>query len=69
MTYPSEPAQPGLIWRKSSYSTGQNDCVEVARIQAAVLIRDSKDPRGGHLAVSARTWESLISSIKNGGQG
>jgi hypothetical protein len=56
-----------IMWRKSSKSTGQNDCVEIARTGTAVLIRDSKNRGGGHLAVSARTWASLITSIKHGG--
>jgi hypothetical protein len=60
MTSPTD-----ISWRKSSFSTGQNDCVEVARTPAAVLVRDSKNPGGGHLAVTARTWESLIAAIKH----
>jgi hypothetical protein len=62
MTSPTD-----ISWRKSSFSTGQNDCVEVARTPAAVLIRDSKNPASGNLTVTAHTWESLITSIRNGG--
>jgi len=57
----------GLIWRKASRSTGQNDCVEVTRTPTAVLIRDSKNPGGPHLAITAQTWESLITRVKDGG--
>jgi hypothetical protein len=55
-----------ITWHKSSFSTGQNDCVEVAHSGAAVLIRDSKNPGGGHLTVSKRTWGSLICRVKDG---
>lgn len=30
-------------WRKSSYSGGANDCVEIAEIGPYVAIRDSKE--------------------------
>lgn len=40
-----------MIWRKSSYSGGENECVEVARTDARGLIRDSKNPDGPRLAV------------------
>ena len=32
----------GAWWRKSSYSGGANDCVEVAELGAYVAVRDSK---------------------------
>ena len=33
-------------WRKSSRSTGGNDCVEVAQTETSCLVRDSKNPDG-----------------------
>ncbi|MFJ6982590.1 MULTISPECIES: DUF397 domain-containing protein [unclassified Streptomyces] len=30
-------------WRKSSYSGGANDCVEIADLGSYVAVRDSKD--------------------------
>lgn len=30
------------VWRTSTYSGGNGDCVEVAGIPTAVLVRDSK---------------------------
>ena len=32
----------GTRWRKSSYSGGANDCVEVEELGAYVAVRDSK---------------------------
>ena len=62
MTSPTD-----ISWRKSSVSTGQNDCVEVASTSTMILIRDSKNPADGHLTVTTRTWESFITSIRNDG--
>ena len=54
-----------VTWRKSSFSTGQNDCVEVAATQAGVLVRDSKNRDAGFLAVSRSAWAELVAEIKN----
>jgi hypothetical protein len=34
-----------LVWRKSSF-TGNENCVELAHLPTALLVRDSKDPSG-----------------------
>jgi hypothetical protein len=59
------PAVP-TGWRKSSYSTAGNDCVEVARAGAAWAVRDSKDSGGGHLVVDAVAWREFTGRIKKG---
>ena len=55
-------------WRKSSYSGGVNDeqCVELGRLglEAGIGVRDSKDPDGGHLTLSAAQFASLIQQVK-----
>ena len=53
-------------WRKSSRSTGGNDCVEVAQAGANCLVRDSKDPDGACLALRPQAWASFIGHIKHG---
>lgn len=55
------------VWRKSSRS-GSNGgtCVELAALPGAVAVRDSKNPGGGHLAVSAQTFGVLLRDIKAG---
>ena len=55
-------------WRKSSYTGGANDnqCVELGRLAPGIGIgvRDSKDPDGGHLTLSAAQFAGLIEQIK-----
>lgn len=53
------PASPA--WFKSSYSgANTTECVEAAFVPAAVLIRDSKQPVGPHLRVSAHAWADFL---------
>ena len=51
-------------WRKSSRSTGGNDCVEVAQTEASCLVRDSKNPDGAHLGVRRQAWAAFIGDLK-----
>jgi hypothetical protein len=54
-------------WRKSSYSTGSGNCVEVARnIPGAVAVRDSKDPSGPVLRFTPEAWARLTERLKGG---
>jgi uncharacterized protein DUF397 len=53
-------------WRKSSYSTAGNDCVEVARTDSTYAVRDSKDPQGGYFTVTSAAWKVFTSRIKRG---
>ena len=54
-------------WRKSSYSGGDGNCVEVARnIPATVAVRDSKYPHGPILRFTTGEWKRLIDRVKAG---
>lgn len=53
---------PGVAWIKSSYSTTDENCVEVACVGEAVLVRDSKEPRGGALCLSRAAFGALCGS-------
>jgi hypothetical protein len=58
-----------LSWRKSSYSGGSGgQCVQVAA-PGSVLVRDSKNPDGGHLRFSARAWREFAARVKSGHAG
>jgi Domain of unknown function (DUF397) len=53
-------------WRKSTYSSGAANCVEVAFGSAVVGVRDSKQPEAGHLAVETTAFRSFVDYIKAG---
>jgi hypothetical protein len=54
-------------WRKSSYSGGAGNCVEVAgSLPGAVGVRDSKDPDGQPLVFTTSAWRAFASTVKNG---
>ncbi|MES9536337.1 MULTISPECIES: DUF397 domain-containing protein [unclassified Actinomadura] len=56
-----------LNWRKSSASTGGQECVEVAAAGQAVLVRDSRDISAGFLALAPAQWKALLAAIRDGG--
>ncbi|KOU18876.1 toxin [Streptomyces sp. WM6372] len=50
-----------VAWTKSSYSASDsNDCIEVARTPGTVLVRDSKRPDDGRLAVAPAAWDGFV---------
>ncbi|MEU8840723.1 DUF397 domain-containing protein [Streptomyces roseus] len=50
-----------VAWIKSSYSTADGaDCVEVAQAPGTVLVRDSKRPDDGRLAVAPGAWDGFV---------
>lgn len=53
------------VWRKSSRS-GTNGCVEVARIDDQIAVRDSKDPEGPALLFTTREWQAFLAGILAG---
>jgi Domain of unknown function (DUF397) len=56
-------------WRKSSRSTGGQDCIEVAQADASCLVRDSKNPEGACLAVSGQAWAAFTHRVKSQASG
>lgn len=52
-------------FRKSTYSTGNDDCVEGAVINTVVVIRDTKDRDSGHVPASSDAWASFTTAIRN----
>jgi hypothetical protein len=52
------------VWRKSSYSGTQSNCVEVAEFDHLVAVRDSKNPAGAALTFSPAAWTSFVTTLK-----
>jgi hypothetical protein len=57
-----------LTWRKSSHSGSEaSACVEVAALGEGLVARDSKDPQGPLLHLTAAAWTGLLGQVKSGG--
>lgn len=52
----------GAVFRKSSFSEGGGDCVEVARVEG-VAVRDSKDPDGPSLWFTLKEWTAFVLGV------
>ncbi|MFE7463726.1 DUF397 domain-containing protein [Streptomyces sp. NPDC057499] len=50
-------------WFKSSYSNGEVQCVEVARLGGAVGVRDSKQQAGPVLICAFGGWKAFVGSV------
>ena len=62
---PRSSAMPGAGWRKSSHSGQDGDCIEAGNDAGTILIRDSKDPDGPVLAVTARAWRLFTGVLRS----
>jgi Domain of unknown function (DUF397) len=58
----------GAVWKKSSRSNGNggNNCVEVAQLDTAIAVRDSKNPSGPALIFGSASWTEFLNSAKHG---
>jgi len=56
-----------MKWRKSSYSSDDGNCVEVADLDGgARAVRDSKDPSGAHLMFTGTEWFTFTAGVRAG---
>lgn len=54
------------VWRKSSYSSHNGDCVELAELGDVVGVRDSKDHQGPVVSVNRRTMATFVAALTSG---
>ncbi|QKV92485.1 DUF397 domain-containing protein [Streptomyces sp. NA02950] len=56
-----------FVFRKSSYSNGDYECVEVAtNVPNTVVIRDSKNPAGPIVRCSPAAWMAFSAAVGGG---
>jgi hypothetical protein len=59
-----------VTWLKSSHSTQNGSCVEIAVLEHAsrplIAVRDSKDPGGPKLAFTGPEWKRFLAEVRDG---
>lgn len=50
----------GAVWRKSSRSSGNGQCTEVALVGDMAAVRDSKHPTGPVLTFTGAQWRAFV---------
>jgi len=53
------------VWRKSSFSQGNGNCIEIAGVEDSVLIRESDDP-ATVVKTSRAKWVAFLAGAKAG---
>ncbi|EID52734.1 DUF397 domain-containing protein [Saccharomonospora xinjiangensis] len=59
----------GLLWRKSSFSNPNGNCVEFTPVcdgSGDVLIRHSKRPDDATIRYTAAEWRAFVAGVKAG---
>jgi hypothetical protein len=57
----------GAVWRKSQRSNSQGACVELARLDSAmVAMRNSRDPQGTALIYPADAVRAMVGALRSG---
>lgn len=58
------PDLSDAIWHSSTYSGGNNECLELAHgIPALAPVRDSKDPAGPVIPFGRDAWRAFVAGV------
>ena len=63
---PMDDAMPSSGWRKAARSVNNGQCVEVASVGAAVIVRDSIDRSGPVVGYPTHAWQDFLAIAKTG---
>ncbi|MCX4234942.1 DUF397 domain-containing protein [Streptomyces sp. NPDC020707] len=55
-----------VSWTKSRHSNAEGNCVEVARIDGGIAVRNSRDPEGPALVYTSAELASFLAGAKDG---
>ncbi|MEU0743541.1 DUF397 domain-containing protein [Streptomyces sp. NPDC006134] len=53
-------------WMKSRHSNAEGNCVEVARVEGGIALRNSRDPDGPALVYTAAEVAAFLAGAKEG---
>ena len=63
----TNPDLSRAIWRTSSHSGGNGNCVQVAtNLPGIIAVRDSKNPAGPELIFSPASWAAFTATVRAG---
>jgi Domain of unknown function (DUF397) len=56
-----------LMWFKSTFSSGNGQCVECAHLpDSGMAVRDTKNRLGAVLRFAANEWKAFLASVQSG---
>jgi hypothetical protein len=56
-----------LMWFKSTFSSGNGQCVECAHLSdGGMAVRDTKKRSGGDLRFTADEWKAFLAGVRSG---
>lgn len=54
------------MWKKSSFSSGADNCVEVSPIGKLIAVRNSRTPDDGFVTFNRDEMAAFVAGVKNG---